>query len=194
MTDEPSGGAGDEPPIVRLAGLFVRAETASPLPTRVSSALRRTAPERWSLRLAELMPVLIAAGLKVEGMDRDRTARWALLTHMVAVLAGTGGERSHAGGRPAGAALHDAGYSEARLAKLLSSRGDALRDQMARLARYLRAAGAVPLDLRPLADLVLFEGRDGARAEAARLRIARSYYAAADRAARPTGETTTETA
>lgn len=173
------------PEIVRLAALFERRGTAGGLPTRITSAMRRTAPELYSLRLAELLPVLIQAGLPVEKLGDERVKRWALLAHAVAVLAGTGGDRVHASGRPTGAVIFAADYLEARLAKLLSARGDALRDQVARLARFLRAAGAVPLDLRPLADLVLAEGRDERRAEAARLRIARSYFAAMDRTANP---------
>lgn len=182
MMDEIADG--NVPEIVRLAALFERRGSAAGLPTRVTSVLRRTAPELYSRRLAELLPVLIQAGLPVEKLDADRLKRWALLAHVVAVLAGTGGDRVHAN-RPTGDVLFASNYSEARLAKLLSARGDGLRDQVARLARFLRAAGAVPLDLRPLADLVLAEGRDEQRAEAARLRIARSYFAAMDRTANP---------
>lgn len=176
MTDDP------KPPIVRIAELFAVREA---LPVRIAAPLRRTAPEQWSLRMAELLPVLLRAGVSDAQMrDEERVRRWAVLVHLVAVLSGTTNERAHADRRPAGVALHEAGYSEARLSKLLTARGDALRDQVARLARFLRAKGAMPLDLRPLAKLVLSEGSDEEAADAARLAIARSYFVSADRAAR----------
>lgn len=176
MTDD------DKPPIVRIADLF---STAHALPTRVSAPLRRGAPEQWSRHLAELLPVLLRGGLPEAALqDEDLVRRWAVLVHLVAVLSGTTNDRAHDDRRRTGAALHAAGYSEARLSKLLIARGDGLRDQVARLARFLRAKGAMPLDLRPLAALVLEEGRYEPGAETARLNIARSYYGAADRAAR----------
>jgi CRISPR system Cascade subunit CasB len=178
VTDDPKP---PEPAIVRVANLFAVREA---LPTRVAAPLRRMAPEQWSLRMAELLSVLGRAGVAVGSVDLDHAARWAVLVHLVAVLSGTTNDRAHADRRRTGAALHQAGYSEARLSKLLTARGEALRDQVARLARFLRAKGAMPLDLRPLARLVLNEGRDEREAEAARLSIARGFYAAADRAAR----------
>lgn len=177
-----------EHPIERISASFaLKPPLAGALPTRISAGLRRGAPERWSRHLGELMPVLVTTGLRPEGMDADRTARWAVLVHLVAVLSGTGHDRAH-GAKRCGAALLETGYSEARLSKLLTARGDALRGQVARLARFLRTKGAIPLDLRPLADLVLHEGQDAARADRARLDIAQSYYAAADRASRETAE------
>lgn len=169
-------------PIVRIANLFTVREA---LPSRIAAPLRRMAPEQWSVRTAELLPVLLRAGVpRTDLQDEDRVRRWAVLVHLAAVLAGTTNDRAHADRRPIGAALHEAGYSEARLSKLLTTRGDGLRHQVARLSRFLRAKGAMPLDLRPLARLVLSEGCFEREAERARLDIARSYYAAADRAAR----------
>ena len=174
-------------PVARIARLFRRPGGQGPLPTRITAPLRRMAPERWSERLPEVLPVLVRAGLPVEGLSPDETRRWALLVHVVAVLAGTEGAPAHADGRRAGAALHAAGLSEARLARLLSARGSSLLEQVARLARLLAARGAAPLDLRPFARLVIADGScepDAARRiEDARLDIARSYYAALDRAA-----------
>lgn len=176
MTDEPKA------PIVRIADMF---SIRDALPTRVAAPLRRGAPEQWSLHLAELLPILLRANVSEASMrDDDIVRRWAALVHLVAVLSGTTNDRAHADRRRTGEVLHQAGYSEARLSKLLTARGDALRDQLGRLARFLRAKGAMPLDLRPLAELVLNEGLTETRAETARLTIARSYYGAADRAAR----------
>lgn len=168
--------------IERISDLFAVPDA---LPTRITAPLRRMAPEQWSARLAELLPVLVRAGLRDETAD---VRRWAVLVHVVAVLSGTTHDAAHASSRRTGAVIFEAGYSEARLSKLLSARGDGLRDQVARLARFLRARGAQPLDLRPLARLVLAEGLDERAADAARLDIARSYYASADRAIKETSE------
>lgn len=176
--DSGDGEAGLPPPIVRVAQQFVRVSKRKPLPTSVTAPLRRMAPEHWSRHLVELYPVLIGAKIVVDRMDAEETARWASLVHMVAVLSGTGGRMAHAAGNPLGAALHAARYSEARLMKLLGARGAMLPMQTARLARFLAAKGAVPVDLRPLAELVLFTDRDAQRAEEARLTIARAYFTA----------------
>lgn len=172
----------EKPPIERVSDLFA---VPGALPTRITAPLRRTAPEKWSERVSELLPVLVRASLPIEKLD---ATRWAVLVHMVAVLSGTTHDRAHAAGRRTGAAIFEAGYSEGRLSKLLTARGEGLRDQVSRLARFLRAKGAQPLDLRPLAQLVLTEGKDERAAEAARLDIARSYYARADRATMETSE------
>ena len=158
------------------------------LPTNIRASMRRVSPERWSLRMAELLPVLVRSGIRVDALDPDAAARWAVLVHLVAVLSGTSNERAHADRRRTGAVLLEAGYSEARLSRLLSARGAALRIQVGRLARFLRTRGGLPLDLRPLAELVLNEGHNEAKAEEARLTIARGYYDAADRAAREDAE------
>lgn len=167
-----------DPPVVRIARLFVRRDGHGPLSVRMTAPLRRMAPEQWSSQLAALMPVLVKAGLPVQGMEAQDLARWASLVHLVATLAGTAGTMAHAAGRPAGRVLFDIRFSEARLEKLLSASGAATADRMARLARFVAANGGVPLDLRPLADLVLYVDRDSERAENARLRIAGDYYGA----------------
>jgi hypothetical protein len=178
-----------KPPIERISDLFARPlEHRDGLSTRITASLRRAAPEQWDRNLAQLLPVLLKAGIhEPELRDTDRVRRWAVLVHLVAVLSGTTHDRVHSS-RPTGRAIHETGYSEARLSKLLTARGDGLRDQVARLARFLRAKGAQPLDLRPLAQLVLNEGTDARAAETARLSIARGYYAAADRAAKEDAE------
>jgi CRISPR type I-E-associated protein CasB/Cse2 len=137
------------------------------------------APDHWSTHLGALMPVLVKANLPVQGMEAPDMARWASIVHLVATLAGTAGTMAHAGGRPAGRVLFDIRFSEARLEKLLSARGAAMADRMARLARFLASNGGVPLDLRPLADLISHADRDSERTENARLRIAGDYYGAA---------------
>lgn len=166
-------------PIVRIARLFVRRDGYGPLPVRITAPLRRMAPEQWSTHLGALMPVLVKADLRVQTLGTEEMARWASLVHLVANLAGTAGTMSHAASRPTGRVLFDIRFSEARLEKFLSGRGGAMADRMARLARFLAANGGVPLDLRPLADLVLHVDLDTKLAENARLRIAGDYYGAA---------------
>ena len=181
LSMEPEPGKMDKPeeaPIVRVAWQFLLNRKPRPLPTATTAPLRRMAPEHWSRHMAELYPVLIGAKISVDRMTAEETARWASLVHLVAVLSGTGRRMAHAASRPLGSALLDAGYSEARLMKLLGARGAALPMQVARLARFLAAKGIVPVDLRPLADLILSADRDVARAEAARLTIARAYFTA----------------
>lgn len=100
-------------------------------------------------------------------------ARWQLLAHVAAVLSGTSGAAPHAPTASFGRALHAAGYSEHRLMRLTSARGAALEDQIVRAARYLAQDRQVPVDLWEVRNLLSVE-----RAEAARLKIARDYYAA----------------
>jgi CRISPR system Cascade subunit CasB len=172
--------------VERIADQFVRNHAGlAPLPTAVSSRLRRLRPTEPGRALTALMPVLVAAGLAVGRLGDQDLRRWALVTQVVAILAGTGGAAVRSREVRTGRALHAAGYAEARLMRLLTARGPALGDQMMRLARFLAAKGGVPLDLRPLAELALHEGLDEARAEAARMAIARGYYAAAAKADAP---------
>ena len=124
-----------------------------------------------------VMGLLSAAGVPdAEWRGPASLARWRLIAHVAATLSGTAGVNPHAPGRPLGAALHAAGYSENRLMRLTTARGAALVDQVVRAGRYLAQARQVPVDLNTLRALV--SDRDD-RAEGARLRIARDYYSAA---------------
>jgi len=79
-----------------------------------------------------------------------------------------------------GAAMAEAEVSEGRVQKLLSARGPALSKQLRLIARRLANAGRLPY--RQIGDLLLVEDEDGEYAEAVRLRIARDYWRAIDRA------------
>lgn len=109
----------------------------------------------------------------------DGALRWATAVLVLALLARPG---APSGGRPAGQALAAAGLPESRLARLLASHDDALRDQLVLAARFLRSRdeACTPLDL---AELALAEGRAEGRAERLRHRIARGYYRGFDAAA-----------
>jgi CRISPR type I-E-associated protein CasB/Cse2 len=77
-----------------------------------------------------------------------------------------------------GAAMAAAGVSEGRAQKLLTARGPALVEQLRLIARRLANEGTLPY--RQIGDLLLIEDEEGA--EAIRLRIARDYWRALDRA------------
>jgi CRISPR system Cascade subunit CasB len=79
-----------------------------------------------------------------------------------------------------GAAMAAAEVSEARVQKLLTARGPALAEQIRLISRRLANVGTLPY--RQIGDLLLIEDDDSERAEAARLRIARDYWRALDRA------------
>ena len=176
------------------------------IPTGARARLRRMDPEAPGRAAGDVVALLLNAGVaedewsNVAGTPRGRERgddgfrRWARICHLIATLAGAGARETHvpvqerdaAGAtsgprRPhleAGRAIEASGYSETRLMRLTSARGSALADQARRLARYLAQAGTVPLDLTPVAELLLFEGRDETRADAARLDLARAYYRA----------------
>ena len=118
--------------------------------------------------------------------------RWAAVTQAIAILTpkGRGDSDSHKGSphdgaNPMGMALHQAGITEQRLARLLSARGGMRRDLVVRTCRRLASKETVRFDLRTLALFVLSEDESAARW------IARHYYAAHFRAVKPSdqGET-----
>lgn len=178
--------------VARIAAQFA-ADARPPLPTRISAELRRMDPERFSPALGALMPVLMRAEVPVETIGDDRLQRWAVIVHAVAIMAGTRGRRVHSPEARAGRVLHEADFKELRFMRLMTARGPALTDQIVRLSRLLAAKEKLPIDLRPLAELILSEGIDAGRAEKARLDLARSYYAAAAEAEDQTPEPITDT-
>ena len=111
--------------------------------------------------------------------------RWAAVIQAIAILTPKGRRdfgrpkpSPHDGGNPMGTALHQAGITEQRLARLLSARRGMRRDLLVRTCRRLAAKEEVRFDLRTLARFVLFEDESEARW------IARHYYAAHVSAAR----------
>jgi len=163
---------GRKDPVASLAGQVAH------LPNGDRAALRRIYLTRSVGADGVVQGLLHRAG--VTPSDRPEVfAPWRLLAHVAALLAGTGGQQPHAPGRRLGAALHAAGYSENRLLRLTAARGPALHDQIVRAGRMLAQGGQAPVNLWQVLDLA---GRDPERAEAARIRIAQDYYAAAARA------------
>lgn len=130
-------------------------------------------------QLAALARALLAAGLSPEQWHSDTWPRWALIAHGIA-LAG------HDGKNKLGLQLEQAGVSESRVTKLLTSRGDAFTQSLPRVLRLLASKGVAP-NWRELGELVLNEGGtqrgQQVKAEEIRLRIAGPYFSALARTA-----------
>lgn len=120
-------------------------------------------------QVAALARALIHAGLEPEDWHPETWRRWALIAHGMA-LAG------HASGA-LGNQLCEAGVSESRVTKLLTSRGDAFRQLLPRLLRLLASKEVAP-NWHELGWLILYEGREEERAEAIRMQIAARYFSA----------------
>ena len=125
-------------------------------------------------QLAALARALLAAGLSPEQWHADTWLRWALIAHGMA-LAG------HDGKQKLGNQLANAGVSESRVTKLLTSRGDAFTQLLPRVLRLLASKGVAP-NWRELGELVLIESsaqrHHQAEAEEIRLHIAGAYFSA----------------
>jgi hypothetical protein len=109
-----------------------------------------------------------------EAWRGDAARRWATVIQAMAIGTSPGQAGSET---VSGTALAEAGFAESRLARLLASHGDAFRDQVVLLARYMNSKQA-RFHWGDLGELVLVEGLKEKRAEALRFRIARDYYRA----------------
>ena len=144
------------------------------------AALARRNPEALQPhQLAALARALLAAGLSPEQWHADTWPRWALIAHGIA-LAG------HDGKQKLGKQLAQAGVSESRVTKLLTSRGNAFTQLLPRVLRLLASKGVAP-NWRELGELVLIESSSQrhhqAKAEEMRLQIAGPYFSALARSA-----------
>jgi CRISPR type I-E-associated protein CasB/Cse2 len=115
--------------------------------------------------------------------DADGLKRWAAIVNALALRRG-----GHDPSRSCGAALAAIRFGEERLSTLLAADPDTLIDLLPRIARRLAAANE-SMDWRPLARLVLDVGRNEARADDTRSRIAREYVRAERQAANPNSQT-----
>ena len=113
-------------------------------------------------------------------------ARWAAIIQAIAILTPKGRSpekvSAHDPTRPMGAALHDAGISELRLARLLAAPRPMRGSLTVRLCRRLAASERCRFDLRTLAQFILFGGDRTDR------RISRDYYCAEAKAERASNE------
>lgn len=144
------------------------------------AALARLQPEALQPhQLAALARALLAAGLSPEQWQADNWPRWALIAHGMALV-------GHDSKHKLGLQLAQAGVSESRVTKLLTSRGNAFTQLLPRVLRLLASKGVAP-NWRELGELVLNEGSSQrshqAKAEELRLRIAGPYFSALARAA-----------
>lgn len=160
-------------PFGALAAHIQRASTGD------RAALARLKPEALQPhQLAALARALSAAGLAPEQWHADTWPRWALIAHGMA-LAG------HDGKQKLGRQLANAGVSESRVTKLLTSRGDAFNQLLPRVLRLLKSKEVAP-NWRELGELVLKEGSklrsSQVDAEEIRLQIAGPYFSALARA------------
>lgn len=94
---------------------------------------------------------------------------WTTLLAGIAIMA----PHAHRPGRGLGRALAEAGYSEARLERLLDSVGETRRTLLLRAARFL-AAKAAPFDWHDAAQLLLI--REEAKRERINQGIAREFF------------------
>lgn len=120
-------------------------------------------------QLAALARALDKAGLEPQTWRAETWPRWALIAQGIALV-------GHSSGR-LGEQLADAGVSEARVTKLLTSRGTAFQQLLPRVLRLMASKGAAP-NWRELGDLVLKESDPAQHelAESLRLRIAGPYF------------------
>lgn len=173
----PGGNRPEEQPAEEKDTVASVCAQVAHLPNGDRAALRRLFLTRSEAAVGVVTGLVLRAGVPHAEWLRPATfERWQLLAHVAAVLSGTAAIPPHHPGASLGRALHQAGTSDLRLMRLTSARSAALVDQIVRTARMLAAAGTVPVNLRTLHHL----SHDvGEAAEAARLRIARDFYAAA---------------
>ena len=116
----------------------------------------------------------IMASHRIEATDRGLKV-WAAIVQAIAILTPRGraeGKLSaHNPGIKLGSALCEAGISDLRLARLLSSKGAMRQELMIRQCRRLAASGNVRFDMFNLARFLLFE-----RSDRPAQKIAESYY------------------
>lgn len=163
-------------PIGKLAGFIDRADPGT------RAALARLDPEAMRPhQIAALSRVLIQAGLSpdTDTWHPNTWKRWALVAHGMALAGHDKGKRlgqqlgTIQNGQPA--------IAEARVTKLLVSRGDAFLQIVPRLLRLLASKQVKP-NWYDLSKLIhkndAKEAADQQEAEALRLRIAGDYFSA----------------
>jgi CRISPR system Cascade subunit CasB len=176
VAPEPAAPAGH--PVGRLAGFIDRAD----LGTR--AALARLDPDAMRPhQIAALARALIEAGLSPDTWQPATWKRWALIAHGMALA---GHDRTRRLGQQLGTVQTGQPIvAEARVTKLLVSRGDAFLQIVPRLLRLLVSKQVKP-NWYDLSKLILKNDSQDAdeqeEAEALRLRIAGEYFSAIARA------------
>lgn len=158
----------EKPPVESIAGQIPN------LSNRDHALLRRMYLTQRHEADGVVAALLVRAKVSVP-TDRQAFAPWRLFAHCAALLSGTGKVYPHASGPQLGHRLHEIGLSENRLMRLTSARGSGLEAQVIRTMRMLAQHGKAPVNLYTLFALI---GNDPDKAENARIRIAKDYYAA----------------
>ncbi len=165
-----------EPPISRLARIIAQASRfsgdAHGLNNGERAALARLDPdgELRPHQIAALSRALIYADLEPDTWKPETWHRWALIAHGMA-LAG------HDASQSLGQQLSQAGVSESRVTKLLTSRGDAFHQLLPRLLRLIASKDIAP-NWHELGGLILNQEREEEKAEDIRLKIAGRFFSA----------------
>lgn len=105
-----------------------------------------------------------------DGWERHE-ADWVTVVAGIALMA----PHAHRADQPLGRALAEAGYSEARLERLLAADGKTRRTLLLRAGRFL-AAKAAPFNWTEAAQLLLTSDQDQTKREKLHRRIARDFY------------------
>src|SRR5258708_7780492 len=164
MNPEASAGA-KRTSIAGLVTRLARRLGDPEFPTGDHAALRRLSTDRPELRHAVALYRLME-DVGISASDTDQVRSWATIVNALALCQG-----AHDPDRFCGAALHAGSFSEERLAALLAADRDTLIALLPRVARRLSATGE-RMDWSPLARLLLDVGRNDARADEIRSRIA----------------------
>lgn len=119
----------------------------------------------------------LTVGMDEENWRGDASRRWAAVIQAMAIGTVPGESLSETS---AGTALAETGFAESRFARLLASRGEAFRDQIVLLSRYMSNKKA-RFNWGDLGELILVEGLKETRADRLRFRIAQDYYRALEK-------------
>jgi len=149
--------------ISRIAGVLA----SDGFSTADRAALRRMAPGQ----APPLAFYRFAIRYLPEGWESN-LSDWTTLLASMAVMAPS----IHRPDRGFGKALAEAGYSEARLERLLASEGDTRRSLLIRAARFL-ASKSASFNWNDCAQMLLV--RDADKLERLQLRVARDFYSQA---------------
>ena len=114
---------------------------------------------------------LLAGREDLRDISDEEVAKWGVFLSALSQ-----GYELHDLGAPLGKALHEAGYSELRLTKLLRASPEQLVDEVRSVARFV-SSKRVRLNWTELADL-LFNEPEGDMGKSTRRYIARRYYSA----------------
>lgn len=154
----------------KVIGQIAHVVCSTGFPTGERAALRRM----MSGQPLPLVFYRFALQYLPEGWDcgQDREQDWVTLVAGIALMS----PNAHRSDLPLGKALAEAGYSEARLERLLAAEGNIRRVLLLRAARFLAAKGFA-CNWVDAAQLLLT--RDPQKREQVHKRIARDFYQSA---------------